>query len=349
MHRQIFTVTKPTFTLHKRRPPRLWSFFLISLLFFGQWGCKRNRASTRTPKIDRIAEIRRKPTCLVLSVGGPSGIASHIGALQAIQDHHIKFDCISGNSAGSLIGAILAYQPNKKVSSGFARFRDIYVNLTKKRAKSRGLIWGLLAGAAVVATGGAAAPAMGAAMAGGFMGATSVRRVDHGRLVAALDLYFGGRSIEQLPVSFTTWHQKLKNQSLDLEALSAGNVAKAVGDSVKHPLLFPDLKISEMETIDPGMDRVSATPLLDACEAYPDHKILVLNASGRETFIKGVNCPYEVITFSPSNIEPNSLFKMDASFRAVLSKSRSQTDDFLRHSRYFKSDRPLKLKTPEGS
>lgn len=338
MHRQSVTSTRPTWTIRETRTQRLRALVFISLIFFGEWGCKRERASTRapqTPKTDPLADIRRKPTCLVLSVGGPAGIASHLGAIQAIQEHQIKFDCISGNSAGSLIGAILAYQPKKKVAYGFTKFRDIYVNLTKKKAKGRGVFWGLLAGAAVVATGGAAAPALVGATAGGLIGAGRTKRVDHGRLVAALDIYFEGRNIEQFPISFTTWHQKLENQSLDLKALSAGSVAKAVGDSVKHPLLFPDLKIDEMETIDPGMDRVSATPLLDACDAYPDHKLLVLNASGRETFVKGVDCPYEIIEFSPSNIEPKSLFQMDASFHAVASKSRSQANDFLNHSRYF--------------
>jgi NTE family protein len=45
---------------------------------------------------------------LVLSGGGARGI-SHIGAIKALMEQGIQFDKISGTSAGSFIGALLAY------------------------------------------------------------------------------------------------------------------------------------------------------------------------------------------------------------------------------------------------
>ncbi len=45
---------------------------------------------------------------LVLSGGGARGIA-HLGVLKALDEMEIKFDCISGTSAGSIVGALYAY------------------------------------------------------------------------------------------------------------------------------------------------------------------------------------------------------------------------------------------------
>lgn len=44
---------------------------------------------------------------LVLSGGGARGIA-HLGVLRALEEHEVKFDCISGTSVGAIIGALYA-------------------------------------------------------------------------------------------------------------------------------------------------------------------------------------------------------------------------------------------------
>lgn len=51
---------------------------------------------------------------IVLSGGGARGIA-HIGILKALDEMKISFDCISGTSAGSIVGALYAYgyKPDK--------------------------------------------------------------------------------------------------------------------------------------------------------------------------------------------------------------------------------------------
>ena len=42
---------------------------------------------------------------LVLSGGGARGVA-HIGVIQALEELGLKFSCISGTSAGSIVGAL---------------------------------------------------------------------------------------------------------------------------------------------------------------------------------------------------------------------------------------------------
>ena len=42
---------------------------------------------------------------LALSGGGTRGIA-HLGVLQAFAEQKIRFDCVAGTSAGSLVGAL---------------------------------------------------------------------------------------------------------------------------------------------------------------------------------------------------------------------------------------------------
>ena len=44
---------------------------------------------------------------LVLSGGGARGIA-HLGMLRAMEEHGLKFTCVSGTSVGAIIGALYA-------------------------------------------------------------------------------------------------------------------------------------------------------------------------------------------------------------------------------------------------
>src|SRR5882672_9593906 len=45
---------------------------------------------------------------LVLSGGGARGVA-HIGVIKALEELGLTFSCISGTSAGSIVGALYAY------------------------------------------------------------------------------------------------------------------------------------------------------------------------------------------------------------------------------------------------
>ena len=50
--------------------------------------------------------------------GGGIKVASHIGALKALEEKNIKFDCVSGASSGSIIATLyaLGYNSDETVS-----------------------------------------------------------------------------------------------------------------------------------------------------------------------------------------------------------------------------------------
>ena len=62
------------------------------------------KKSTGTNKTENIRKLKFK-LGLALSGGGTRGFA-HIGVLKAFEEEHIKFDCVTGTSVGSLIGAM---------------------------------------------------------------------------------------------------------------------------------------------------------------------------------------------------------------------------------------------------
>ncbi|HNT51348.1 MAG TPA: patatin-like phospholipase family protein [Cyclobacteriaceae bacterium] len=75
---------------------------------------------------------------LVLSGGGARGIV-HIGVLKALDEMGITFDCISGTSAGSIVGAL--YAAGHKPDSIF----DLVKNLSVFKAVRPAFAWtGLL-------------------------------------------------------------------------------------------------------------------------------------------------------------------------------------------------------------
>ena len=66
------------------------------------FGFKSAKKKTKTE--DAYHKLKFK-LGLALSGGGTRGLA-HIGVLKAFEEEHIKFDCVAGTSAGSLIGAM---------------------------------------------------------------------------------------------------------------------------------------------------------------------------------------------------------------------------------------------------
>ena len=50
---------------------------------------------------------RKKRVVLILGAGGSRGLA-HIGAIRALKEENIPFDCIAGISFGAIIGAMSA-------------------------------------------------------------------------------------------------------------------------------------------------------------------------------------------------------------------------------------------------
>ena len=130
------------------------------------------------PKFDPAA----RRTCLVLSIGGPRGVA-HLGAIAAAREAGLHVDCVVGNSMGSLVGALYAAAPAQDTEALFRRFSDAYVAETKSDAAKNGAI-GAAVGSALGAAVGAlvggkdASKQAAAAGAGAILGAGGAHYFD---------------------------------------------------------------------------------------------------------------------------------------------------------------------------
>lgn len=256
-------------SLTRRRTPRILGS--LAILVFVLAGC-----STRPPAFGR----RASRTCLVLSVGGTRGMA-HAGAVDALVESGLHFDCVYGNSAGALVGAVLAASPREPVTPRMQRLLVGNVDAGHQQASERafgGALVGLLFGPV-------------GALVGGAAGAASTPRVHLGRAVGVLDQQLGGVRIEDLPIAYRSSHYVRNDEGVDFVEDSHGNLASAVGRSVANPFIFEDVGVVEVGgAIDPGVDRVSAVPVFDACRAFPDAALVVLNATDHEPFEHGVTC-----------------------------------------------------------
>jgi len=75
---------------------------------------------------------------LVLSGGGARGIA-HIGVLQALEDHDIQVDAISGCSAGAIVGVLYAAGCSPSKITNYIKNKSLY-GIIKMGIPSRGMM-----------------------------------------------------------------------------------------------------------------------------------------------------------------------------------------------------------------
>jgi len=246
-----------------------------------------------------------KRTCLVLSVGGPAGLA-HLGVITAVQQAGIQIDCIAGNSMGALIGAMYATAPSADTTSRYQEFIKTYADQTAGEKKGAGAL-GFLAGAAlVVLSGGSALPVLGFGALTGIAGGSSVDDMDVGRTRDVLDALWNSANIETLPVPFAAWHVVASESGIRVVASRSGNLATAVSSSIANPLIFPGLDVRTTHVVDPGVDRVAAVPVDDACRLFPDARLIASNVTGRPTaFTSNMNCPLVEIVV-PAETTPKS-------------------------------------------
>jgi NTE family protein len=274
------------------------------------------------PRFDTHA----RRTCLVLSVGGPAGVA-HIGAIAAIKEARVPIDCVVGNSMGALIGSLYATAPAEDVDGRFRAFVGAYSDASKREALRNGIGLGLIAGGIAYAkVGGKAAPA--AAFAGGAaLGVLATEKLQHERMVRVLDDFFHGARIEAgLPVRFVTFYQEGTNTGVVAKRADNGPVAAAVGASVANPLIFSTLSIGPGRPIDPGADRVSATPIQDACAAFPDANLLAINVSGQPIFTDAtMKCPVLEVRIEPQPVAPTEVMELGDGYRRVVEGGRAAT------------------------
>jgi len=271
-------------------------------------------------------DLKARRTCLVLSVGGPAGVA-HIGAIAAVKEAHLPIDCVVGNSMGALVGSLYATAPGEDVDARFRAFVGAYSDATKLEAARNGLGMGLIAGGLAAAkVGGKAAPAL--AFAGGAaLGVLATEKLEHERMVRVLDEFFHGARIERgLPLRFVTFYQEGTNTGVIAKRADSGPIAQAVGASVANPLIFATLAIGPGRPIDPGADRVSATPIQDACATFPDANLLAINVSGQPIFTDAtMKCPLLEVRIDPQPVAPAEVMELGDGYRRVVEGGHAAT------------------------
>jgi NTE family protein len=274
---------------------------------------------------------RPRPTCLVLSVGGPDGVA-HFGALAAIREQHIPVAAVVGNSFGALAGALYAQAPTSDTSARFHALVEAYVAETERVTRRNGLAVGLLFGAvAAVATGGEPTTTALAGSGGFLLGAKATSKLDRERLVQVMATSFGGVRIETLPLPFATFYQRPQGSGVTLVAVRSGDLAEAVGSSVANPFLFPELDVAAAPALDPGADRVAATPVEDACRLFPDARLLVINVTGRPAFTSAaMTCPVTEVRIPPAGLAAEEVLRFGPAYERAVAAGYRATPDGLR-------------------
>jgi len=292
---------------------------LLALIYVAGSGCAHEQATR--------FDLKARRTCLVLSVGGPAGVA-HIGAIAALEEANIRVDCVVGNSMGALVGSLYATAPSDDLDARFKAFVGAYADATKQEAMRNGVGLGLVAGglAAAAKIGGKAGPAV--AFAGGAaLGVLATEKVDHDRMVRVLDEFLHGRRIDGgLPVRFVTFYQEATNTGVVARRADRGLLSAAVGASVANPLIFSTLAMGPGRPIDPGADRVSATPVQDACTTFPDANLLAINVSGQPIFTDAtMKCPVLEVRIDPPQVAPAEIMQLGDSYRRIVDGGRAAT------------------------
>lgn len=164
-------------------------------------------------KNDNLQIHRKVKVGLALGGGGARGIA-HIGAIKAFEELGIKFDCIAGTSAGSIIGALYAFGKTAR------EIEDLVKGLRKKDIM-RGMI--------------------------PFIKPTKTERLEE-----QLNKAFGDLTVfseMKIPLSVVCTDLKT-GKEVDFDY---GNVAKVVSGSCAVPGVFTPVIYEDMHLIDGGL------------------------------------------------------------------------------------------------
>jgi len=196
--------------------------------------------------------------------------------MDALRQRGIQVDCIVGNSMGALVGSLYATAPNTSLKTRYRQFFRAYNKRTGGEAVNRSAAGAALGAGAALALGG---PIGWLALLGGVLGASTTEEGSHKRFAHVLDDFYRHITIEQAPVPFVTFALQANARGLRRVTLSQGNLARAVLASTSNPFIFPDLDIRKTQWLDPGTDRFSAVPVQEACEAFPDSRLLVINVT----------------------------------------------------------------------
>lgn len=167
-----------------------------------------------------------KKVGIALSGGGSRGFA-HLGVLKALEERGIMIDVISGTSAGSIVGALLA--------SGMT-VDDIYVLMKTKKFTDYAKI---------------------AIFKDGFMSLESLKK----NLIHVLN----ETTFDQLSKSLYIAVSNIN--SGEVEYLHEGSVVDAVIASSSIPILFEPFPMNHQTYVDGGLlDNLPIVPLLNTCD-----------------------------------------------------------------------------------
>jgi predicted acylesterase/phospholipase RssA len=250
---------------------------------------------------------KARRTCLVLSSGGTRGVAE-LGAVEAVRRSHLPIGCVVGTSVGALVGGLYASAPQQDTTERFSGLTSAYVAETQREAGTRGVGAGLALGALAAAlSGGVLVPAT-AALGGFLLGAATTTKAALGRFERVLAAELDGAQIETLPVPFATLHHERAGEGLRLIVDRSGQLSRAIAASIANPFVFDDVDVTHAAALDPGSDRIAATPVNDACRLFPDSNLLVVNVSGTPAIRDGAGrCAVREVMIEVADLAPEAI------------------------------------------
>lgn len=261
-----------------------------------------------------------RPTCLVLSAGGPAGLA-HIGAIEAMQARHLPVNCLAGTSMGALVGGLYVSAPQEPLRQRYQRLVAAYREQSEWDTGRNAVIGGIV-GAAIAAlvTGGAAAvPLALGAGAGAAAGMKSTAPIALERFGAVLSKFHGGTQIEDLAIPFATFFQQREGSGLTLVTVRQGDLAQAITRSVANPFIFPDFDPVQAGYVDPGADRMVAVPVQDACQLFPKSRLLAVNLTGHPiVYSKDMTCPLLEVRVDVGPVDTKAMTGDNKEFERVV-------------------------------
>jgi len=183
---------------------------------------------------------------LALSGGGMKA-AAHIGALKALEEKNIKFDCVSGTSSGSIIATMYALGfTSDEMYKMFNEYCEKIKYIETKNIFK--IIWGLLFKKTIIVDG----------LNSGEVieelindicytkGITNINQIKMPLLIPMVDLQTGGTYIAS--------SKEIRRKALDqITYITDIPIGKAVRASCSYPAIFSPLEYKGKQLIDGGI------------------------------------------------------------------------------------------------
>lgn len=275
-------------------------FTILSVIFFNS--CSAPIALSPTDKYER--------TCLVLSVGAEKGLAQ-IGGIDAISELGLNIDCVYGNSAGSIIGGLFAYNPDSNLRSEIYKLFNNYIKIIKKEKSESMMSAGLFSyflGFGFLES-----------LIIGGLNSESISSVNIETFEKVLNSHFKNLKIENTKIDYATSFINI-NSNEPITIKKHGNLANAITKSCNNPFIFGKLH----PTFDAGVDRIASTPIEDAYNLFKPDRIIALNVTGRNAFYsQSVKCKVDEIVIDINQIQAIYKNKEDELIRELIKNKKS--------------------------